>query len=541
MRSSALPDNAGVEPIALIGVGCRFPGADGPEAFWTLLRDGVDAIREIPLDRPDLAARYDPGPGTPGRLIGRWGGFLEGLDRFDASFFGISPREAERMDPQQRLLLEVAWEALEDAGQVAGRPGSIATGVFVGLWINDYQDLLFAESRGADFYMTTGSGRYSASGRVSYAFGFQGPSITVDTACSSSLVAVHLACQALRARECTLALAGGANTILSPHVSVAYSQSKMLSPDGRCKFGDARGDGYVRSEGVGIVALKLLSRALADGDPIQAVILGSAVNNDGKTGGFLGTPGREGQEDVLRKAYRAAGVDPGQVQYVEAHGTGTSAGDPVELQALGHVLAGDRPPGRPCRIGSVKTNIGHTEGAAGLAGLIKVVLCLKHKMIPPNLHFHQPSPAIPWQDYALMIPTQLIPWPQSAGPHLAGVSSFGIAGTNAHVVVEEAPPLVQLDPAPDGSALPKMHLLPLSAQTYDGLNALAQSYLQHVEEHTDQAWRDICYTASVRRTHHDYRLADIAVTVGICLTKALANFVNNFIIIILTQYVAKLR
>ena len=506
MRSSALPDNAGVEPIALIGVGCRFPGADGPEAFWTLLRDGVDAIREIPLDRPDLAARYDPGPGTPGRLTGRWGGFLEGLDRFDASFFGISPREAERMDPQQRLLLEVAWEALEDAGQVAGRPGSIATGVFVGLWINDYQDLLFAESRGADFYMTTGSGRYSASGRVSYAFGFQGPSITVDTACSSSLVAVHLACQALRARECTLALAGGANTILSPHVSVAYSQSKMLSPDGRCKFGDARGDGYVRSEGVGIVALKLLSRALADGDPIQAVILGSAVNNDGKTGGFLGTPGREGQEDVLRKAYRAAGVDPGQVQYVEAHGTGTSAGDPVELQALGHVLAGDRPPGRPCRIGSVKTNIGHTEGAAGVAGLIKAALSLRHRTIPASLHFREPNPAVPWKDLPVSIAREASPWPAEAGPALAGVSAFGIAGTNAHVVLQEAPPAPEstAERADEGA-----RLLPLSARSPEALRQMAAAWRDHLRSDAP-AFPDVCYTASVRRAHHDHRLAVVA-------------------------------
>ncbi|HKC10472.1 MAG TPA: polyketide synthase, partial [Vicinamibacteria bacterium] len=396
---------AAPEGIAIIGMGCRFPGAQGPETFWELMRNGVDAIREIPPDRPDLAALYDPRR-IPGRIISRFGGFLENLDRFDAAFFGISPREAERLDPQQRLLLEVAWEALEDAGQVTGEIGGTDAGVFVGMWINDYEALMFTDPARVDFHMTTGSGRYSASGRLSYVFGLQGPSLTVDTACSSSLVAVHLACQALRNGECSLALAGGANIILAPQVSVAYSQAGMLSPGGRCRFGDAQGDGYVRSDGAGMVVLKPLSRALADGDPIQAVILGSAVNNDGQTSGFLTTPGRQGQEDLLRKAYREAGVDPARVQYVEAHGTGTSAGDPVELAALGRVLAPGRGPGEPCLVGSVKTNIGHTEGAAGVAGLIKVVLSLQRRAIPASLHFQKPNPAIPWSELPLAIPRE---------------------------------------------------------------------------------------------------------------------------------------
>src|SRR4051812_46726940 len=371
MRSPSVERGPGAPPIAVIGIGCRFPGAVGPDAFWHLVRNGVDAIREMPADRPGLDSLRDPRPGKAGQFGNKWGGFLDGGDRFDAAFFSISPREADRLDPQQRLLLEAAWEAIEDAGQ--GALARRSTGVFVGLWSNDYEALLFDDPSRVDFYMTTGSGRYSASGRVSYAFGLQGPSVTVDTACSSSLVAVHLACQALRSGDCDLALAGGANTIFTPQVSLAYSQSQMLAADGRCKFGDARGDGYVRSEGAGVVALKLLSRALADGDPIQAVILGSSVNNDGTTSGFLATPGRGGQEDLLRKAYASAGVEPGRVEYVEAHGTGTSVGDPVELSALGAVLAEGRSPEHPCFVGSVKTNIGHTEGAAGVAGLIKVV------------------------------------------------------------------------------------------------------------------------------------------------------------------------
>jgi acyl transferase domain-containing protein len=506
MKSKTVEERVGAEPIAVIGIGCRFPGASGPEAFWELLRNGVDAIREIPSDRPGLASFYDPRPRTPGRLVSRWGGFLEDVDRIDAAFFGLSPREADRMDPQQRLLLEVVWEALEDAGQVAERLAGSATGVFVGLWINDYEALMFADPARVDFHMTTGSGRYSASGRISYTFGLQGPSLTVDTACSSSLVAVHLACQALRSGECGLALAAGANTILTPQVSIAYSQSQMLSPDGRCKFGDARGDGYVRSEGAGVVALKLLSRALADGDPVHAVILGSAVNNDGRTSGFLSTPGRGGQEDLLRKAYRAAGVDPRRVQYVEAHGTGTSAGDPVELQALGTVVAEGRPPGRPCLVGSVKTNIGHTEGAAGVAGLIKVVLSLGHRTIPASLHFQEPNPAVPWSELSLAIPREAAPWPEGNDPALAGVSSFGLAGTNAHVVVQQAPGVTE---AAAEAAEGRPRLLPLSARSSEALKEMAGAVRDRLRSAVP-SFADLCYTASVRRAHHEHRLALVA-------------------------------
>ncbi|MFQ5794230.1 MAG: SDR family NAD(P)-dependent oxidoreductase [Candidatus Bipolaricaulia bacterium] len=502
-----------LEPIAIIGMGCRFPGAKDPEAFWQLLQDGVDAITEVPADRFDIDTVYDPRPAVPGKMRTRWGGFLEQVDQFDPFFFGISPREANRMDPQQRLLLEVAWEALEDAGQVpaqlAGRPRPI--GVFIGIINDDYKDLQLSDGdlTDIDVYAGTGMARSVASGRLSYALGLQGPSLTVDTACSSSLVAVHLACQSLWGGQCTTALAGGVNLILEPYPTIAFSQADMVAPDGRCKFCDARADGFVRSDGVGIVVLKPVSMAQRDGDPIYAVIRGSAVNNDGNSSGLLMTPSQKGQEAVLRQAYRDAGVPPGRVHYVEAHGTGTSVGDPVELQALGTVLAEGRPKDRPCVIGSVKTNIGHTEGAAGIAGLIKAALSLKHRVIPPSLHFQEPNPNIPWQDLPLMVQQELSSWPADSEPALAGVSSFGISGTNAHIVLEEAP---QTTPAQKEvpAQTTKAQLLPLSAHSPEALEAMVRAYQMFMATKQDRdtpSLQDICYTASVRRAHHDHRLA----------------------------------
>lgn len=498
------------EPIAIIGIGCRFPGGvTNPETFWQLLCDEVDAIAEIPPTRIDVDAYYDSRPAMPGKMMTRWGGFLDQVDRFDAYFFGIAPREAQRLDPQQRLLLEVAWESLEDAGLVAGRLNGTKTGVFVGLWLSDYEARMFADPVATDFHMTLGSGRYSASGRISYNFGFQGPSMTIDTACSSSLVTVHLACQSLWSGECSLALAGGANVILQPHISIAYSQSRMMAPDGRCKFGDARADGYVRSEGGGMVVLKPLSQALANGDPIYAVIRGSGVNNDGRTSDNLATPGRQGQAALLHQVYQDAGISPKQVQYIEAHGTGTRAGDPVELGALGSVLADGRPPETPCFVGSVKTNFGHTESAAGIAGLIKVALMLKHRAIPANLHLQELNPNIPWSELGLVIPTELIAWPAGTDTAIAGVNSLGIAGTNAHVVVAEAPP----SQSPNKEAQVRVgnaYLLPLSAHTPEALGALAQAYKAYLTTKNAPSLHDICYTASCRRSHHDHRLALVA-------------------------------
>ncbi|HEU5229536.1 MAG TPA: type I polyketide synthase, partial [Ktedonobacteraceae bacterium] len=497
-----------MEAIAIIGMGCRFPGAPNLRAFWQLMCDGRDAITEVPADRYDIDLVYDPRPGTPGKVMSRWGGFLDQVDQFDAAFFGLSPREAARMDPQHRLLLEVAWEAMEDAGLVPGQISDAIAGVFIGIITGDYWDQQFRDPADLDVYSTAGSARSGAAGRISYALGLQGVSVALDAACSSSLVAVHLACQSLRAGSCTMALAGGVNVILNPDHTIGFSQGRMMAPDGHCKAFDAQADGYVRSEGAGVVVLKPLARALADGDPIHAVIRGSAANNDGHSELFM-APSVKGQQAVLNQAYRDAAIDPLHVQYVEAHGTGTSVGDPVELKALGSVLCAERSATHPLLVGSVKTNIGHTEGAAGLAGLIKTALCLKHKAIPPNLHFHKPNPAIPWQDYALMIPTQLMLWPESDNPRRAGVSSFGIAGTNAHIVLEEAP---QPDgPNPGSACDASPYLLPLSAHTARGLKELTNNYRAYLEgeESSNQTLNDICYTASLRRTHHDYRLAVI--------------------------------
>lgn len=493
-------------PIAIVGIGCRFPGGvNDPASFWHLLTSGRDAIGEIPKARMDVAHYFDPRPATPGRIMTRRGGFLDGLEDFDASFFGISPREAERLDPQQRLLLETTWEALEDAGVDVRRLEGSNAGVFVGQWTSDFEGRLFADPEAVDFYMTTGSGRYAASGRISYALGLRGASLTIDSACSSSLAAVHLAVRSIRAGESDVALAGGANVILQPHVTIAYSQSRMMAPDGRCKFGDASADGYVRSEGAAIIVLKSLDRALADGDRIYALVRGSAINNDGRSSGSMGTPSRLGQEELLRTAYRDAGVAPGRVRYVEAHGTGTLRGDPVELGALGAVLHEGRPPERRAYVGSVKTNIGHTEAAAGVAGLIKTALALHHGAIPASLHYQQPSPNIPWAELPLEIPRTQTPWPDGEGARVASVSAFGIAGTNAHVVLEEAPPS-----STSGAAVRprELSLLPLSAKSPEALKTLASRYADVIDG--GASLDDVCWSAAARRTALDLRAAFVA-------------------------------
>ncbi len=498
-----------MEPIAIIGMGCRFPGAGNPEAFWRLLRDGVDAITEVPLDRWDWQAFYHPDLKVPGKMNTRWGGFLDQIDQFDFHFFRILSWEAARMDPQQRLLLEVAWEALEDAGQVIDRLVGTRTGVFIGIGPGDYGRMQLSNPDLINAYTNTGNLLSIASNRISYLFDFRGPSISIDTACSSSLVAVHLACQSLWTHESSLALAGGVNVILSPELTLGFSKAGALSPDGRCKAFDAGANGYVRGEGAGMVVLKSLSDALADHDPIYAVIRGSAVNNNGRTNG-LTAPNRWAQEEVLREAYRQAGVSPGQVQYIEAHGTGTLLGDPIEAQALGTVLAIDRPPGHPCAIGSVKTNIGHLETAAGIAGLIKAVLALRHREIPPSLHFHKPNPYISFEELPLRVQQTLGSWPQESGPTLAGVSSFGFGGTNAHVVLEGTPEVPEAYKQEKDLSSDPLYLLPLSARSQKALQALARAYQSFLGVGgigSAVSLRDLCYTASVRRSHHDYRLA----------------------------------
>jgi len=495
--------------IALVGIGCRFPGAVVDVAsFWAFLCDGKNAIGEIPDDRMDITALFDPDPAAPGKMTVNRGGYLERIDEFDAAFFGISPREADVLDPQQRLLLETAWEALEDAGQDAAKLTDTRTGVFVGQWTSDFEARLFAHPDAIDFYAVQGSGRYASSGRISYALGLRGPSLTLDTACSSALVAVHLAVQSIRTAESEVALAGAANVILQPHVSIAYSQARMLARDGQCKFGDASGDGYVRSEGAAVFVLKSLDRAKADGDRVYAIIRGSAVGNDGQGSVSMGTPSQLGQEEVLRAAYRDAGVAPARVGYVEAHGTGTRAGDPVELKAIAAVAGGDRAVDQPLFVGSAKTNWGHTEAAAGLAGLTKAALILHHGRIPPSLHRSTPNPLLTPAELALIIPNEIIQFPRGENARVAAVTALGISGTNAHVVLEEACSSPAQDEDPFESWAPAV-LLPLSARSPRALRRLATLMADKLVS-ASAPLSDICWSAARRRTALSHRATFVA-------------------------------
>lgn len=490
--------------IAIIGIGCRFPGADGPEAFWRLLASGEEAITAFPNDRFDLDKFFDSRPGVAGKLYTRYGGFLDRIEEFDASFFGIPPRELISMDPQHRILLELAWESLEDAGQLRARLEGSRTGVFLGIWINDFDDLLARRAKRLGIYSVTGGGRFSASGRISHFFGFEGPSLVVDTACSSGLTAVHLACQSLRGGESELALAGGVNLILHPQVSIGFCGARMLSPDGRCKFADATADGFGRSDGAGIVVLKELSRALADGDPIYAVIPGSAANNNGRTSGQMVVPGSDGQAEAIRRACHEAGIAPAEIDYVEAHGTGTPVGDPVELAGLAEVLVeGGRGAERPCLVGSVKTNIGHTEAAAGVAGLIKLALSLDRREIPPSLLATEVNPKISWDELPLELVRERRPWPEAGRPLRAGVTSTGLSGSNVHVIVEQAPPEAPRTGRGDSD---RCRVLTLSAHTPEALAETSRRYSEVLSQPRDDL-ADICWTARARRTHHEHRLA----------------------------------
>jgi acyl transferase domain-containing protein/NADPH:quinone reductase-like Zn-dependent oxidoreductase/acyl carrier protein len=510
------------EPLAIIGIGCRFPGgADSPAAFWKLLCDGTDATREVPEDRWLLRAYHDPDPRKLGKMCARRGGFLSQIDRFDPLFFGISPREAAAMDPQHRLLLELAWEALEDGGQVVDRLAGTATGVFIGLSTQDYGNTQAqpSERRPRNPYLALGTTFSIAANRISYLFDLRGPSFVVDTACSSSLVALHLACRSLWQGESTMALVGGVNVILRPETSICFSNSGMLAPDGRCKSFDARADGYARGEGGGVIVLKLLAQALRDNDDVYAVIVGTAVNQDGHTSSIT-IPNQLAQEAMLREAYRDAGIDPTQVQYVEAHGTGTPTGDPIEANALGTVLGQGRPAENCCWIGSVKTNIGHLEAGAGMAGVIKAALALRQGMIPPNLHFEKPSEQVDFKQLRLRVPQRLQPWPPlKAGrqTRVAGVNSFGFGGTNAHAVLADAdgkdehrgqmPTELNGASVPCPAACPTTALIPLSARSLSALAALAGSYAEWLAAHPDTNFADLCYTLTQRRSHHPHRLA----------------------------------
>ncbi len=498
--------------VAVIGIGCRFPGATGPAALWRLLSNGVDAITDVPRSRYDIDAYHDPRPGTPGRIVGRQGGFLDQIDEFDAAYFGVAPREAEELDPQQRLLLETAAEALDDSGLTTEQLSGSRTGVFVGGMASTYWEML-SRAGVLDVYAASGGARSMLSGRLSFAFDLRGPSVSVDTACSSGLAALHLAYQSVRSGECGLALAGGVNLVASAEETIPFSQAKMLSPDSRCKFASATGDGFVRSEGVAVVVLKPLDRAEADGDAIYAVIYGSAVGNDGQSGGYLLTPSQAGQEETLRAAYADAGVAPGLVDYVEAHGTGTPAGDPVELGALGAVLGADRPTDRPLLVGSVKTNIGHTEAASGLAGFIKTVLALTRRQIPASLHAEQLTDAVDWAGLPLVLARTGSAWPETGRPGLAGVSSFGISGTNAHVVLGEYRSTVHAPVVEEGTA----ELLVLSTPHPRGLTALAERYADFLDvggAGHELPLRDICFSTAAHRRHQESRLTVVGTSAG---------------------------
>ncbi len=495
-------------PIAIIGIGCRFPGGvTGPDSYWRLLSGGVDATRDLPPGRWAVDKFYDPEPGKSGKMATFHGGFLERIDEFDAQFFGISPREAIWLDPQQRMLLQVTWEALEDAGQVAEQLAGSDIGVFVGGFTLDYQLLqnygVYSRYQ-LQTHSATGMMMTMLANRLSYIFDFRGPSMAIDTACSASLVATHLAVQSIWNGECALAVAGGSNVMIAPNMTIAESKGGFLAPDGRCKTFDVSANGYARGEGAAVVLLKPLDRALADGDPVYAVICGTAVTQDGHTNGIT-VPNPVAQEQAMLRAYRTAGIVPSQVQYVEAHGTGTPVGDPIEARAIGSVVSAGRPEDQRCLIGSVKTNIGHLEAAAGVAGLIKTALALKHRQIPPHLHLHEPNRDIPFDELRLRVPTTLEEWPACEGPRYAGVNSFGFGGTNAHVVLREAPERVDRLPH-DGVGRDRTYLLPMSARSPEALTEVARAYRNFLSDQPPDL-RDLAYSASLRRSHHDHRLA----------------------------------
>ncbi|MCF2149629.1 SDR family NAD(P)-dependent oxidoreductase [Desmonostoc muscorum LEGE 12446] len=496
------------EPIAIVGMSCRFPGgADSPSQFWELLRNGVDAIAEVPEDRWNIDEYYSSNLNLSGKMYTRNGAFIQNVDQFDPHFFGISAKEAASMDPQQRLLLELAWEALEYGGQSPQKLNGSKTGVFMGLFMDDYSrfNLYSGDHDRIDGYSSLGNARSVAVGRVAHFLGFQGPVMQLDTACSSSLLAVHLASHSLRSGECNMALAGGVNLILSPEASIGLSKMRALAPDGRCKTFDAAADGYGRGEGCGIVVLKRLSDAIANGDNILALVRGSAVNHDGASSG-LTVPNGLAQEALISQALQNACVEPLKVSYVETHGTGTALGDPIEVRALGSVLCQGRSSEEPLFIGSVKTQVGHLESAAGIASLMKVILALQNQEIPGNLHLKQPSSHIQWDKLAVKVPTAPTKW-DSQGQRLAGVSSFGISGTNVHLVVEEAPKVKSLEPQTEERP---RHLLCLSALTETALVSLAQSYQTFLKSHPAASLANICFTANTGRSHFKYRLAVVA-------------------------------
>jgi len=498
------------EPVAIVGIGCRFPGgASTPKAFWNMIRRKKDAIVDVPADRWDIRRFYDEDPAKPGKMYVKQGGFLkEKIDRFDPLFFGISPREAESMDPQQRLLLEVVWEAFEDAGVVDTDLKGSRTGVFIGGFCMDSMLMRFGQLNRelANSHSAASSTMTMLSNRISYVFDLKGPSVTMDTACSSSLVATHFGCQSIWSGESEMAIVGGVNVMLRPEFPIVMSKGKFLSPHGRCKAFDEDAAGYARGEGAGVVILKPLSAALKNRDRIYGLIKETGINQDGRTAGIT-LPDSKSQETLAKEVYRKAGVEPSKIDYVEAHGTGTQAGDPAEINALDKALGEGRETGRKCYVGSVKTNIGHLEAAAGVAGLIKAVLSLHHEKILPNLHFKNPSTKIAWDDVCIQIPTSEVEWKRSENVRYAGVNSFGYGGTNAHVLLQEAPAAVDAT-LEDFRKYDRPFLLPISARSEEALREVAGKYAFLLATNSgERAVADFFYSAVKRRTHHSHRAA----------------------------------
>jgi acyl transferase domain-containing protein/acyl-CoA synthetase (AMP-forming)/AMP-acid ligase II/acyl carrier protein len=496
------------DPIAIVGMACRFPGAPDLASFWALLRDGRDAISEVPAERWNVNALYHPEPGTPGKMCSRHGGFVAGIDAFDAAFFGVGAREAAHMDPQQRLFLEVAWEALEDAGQSPTALAGSDAGVFAGVCTSDYAMLYGGDLQMIDGDYGTGAAPSIVANRLSYVLDLKGPSETIDSACSSALVALQHACQSLRNLDSELAIVGGVNAVLAPESNVYFSQLRALARDGRCKAFDARADGLVRSEGAGVIVLKRLSRARADGDRVYALVVGSSVNHDGRSNGLM-APSGIAQQEVVRRALAAARIRPGDLDYVEAHGVGTAVADAVELRSLGAIMAG-RPADRPLLVGSVKTNVGHLEAASGMVSLIKVALALQHEEIPPHLHLREVHPDIDIGSLPLAIPTVRRAWRRGERARFAGVSAFGFGGTNAHVIVREPP----LSPAARAQNDRTHHVLTLSAKSASALRAQVQRLSAHLAGERDASLADVCFTANVGRAHFGHRLALVCTSTG---------------------------
>ena len=522
------------EPIAIVGIGCRFPGgAHDHYSYWDLLQSGRDAISKTPADRWNLQSFYSAGDAQPGKTQSQWGGYVDGIDQFDPQLFGISPREAASMDPQQRMLLEVTWRAFEDAGMPVEQAAGRAISVFAGISSFDYAVAgLSYQDRGViSPYSNTGGSSSIAANRIAYCFDLRGPSVAVDTACSSSLVAVHMACESILRGDAEMALAGGVNALLMPDFYVAFSQLGVLSPDGRCKTFDARANGYVRAEGAGMVLLKPLAAAIRDNDPIYSVIRATALNQDGRTQGMT-VPSQNAQEALLRTACQRAAIDPSTIDYVEAHGTGTPVGDPIEANALASVLCESRSADNPCRIGSVKTYIGHLQAGAGIASLIKVALSLHHKRIPAHLNFETPNPQIDLDRLKLRIPTKTEDWVNDGVKRLAGVNGFGYGGANAHVLMEEAPvgytaiqrPLL-FDQTAQRSGSTKTNgngnlaatadktgssdnpiMLPISARSRQSLSNVATTWADWLESDSDgHSMSDIAGFVAHRRSHQERR------------------------------------